>query len=327
MVSRDDLQARRDVLTTVDYWRVHLMGAALFVLALAFPRLAAAAIPLCVEVRGPAPELAGLRKLVMSEVARHPSHEVVASGCRSSLDVELFEAGGARYLTAQMEHEVPVRYLVREPADLGDRVSDALRLALHNDPAYLAEDVTHLNELQRLGRSITVWGRWMFRVELFEMATAGGTNAVFTPGVGLMMTRGYENWQVFGRLYAGGKPDATPGPLRDLPFAAGFDGGLSYELWDKSFASPYVSTGLGVQYLYFSGPDGAHKKQAAYASLAGVALSVRLGVRFFRWHAFDLDLFAQGYLPVSTATDVDGVLFGDAGGYTPSVQAGLGVGF
>jgi len=38
-------------------------------------------------------------------------------------------------------------------------------------------------------------------------------------------------------------------------------------------------------------------------------------------------LFAQGYLPVSTATDIDGVLFGESWGYTPSVQVGLGVGF
>jgi hypothetical protein len=296
-------------------------------MGLGFARPVLAAIPLCVEVRAPAGDLPGLRKLVQNELARHPSHEVVPSDCRSSLDVELFEAGGARYLTAQLEHEVPVRYVVREPAELGDRVSDALRLVLHNDPAYLAEDVTHLTELQRLGHSVTVWGRWMFRAEVFELAAAGGNSGVFAPGLGLMMTRGAANWQVFARLYGAGKPLASAGSARDLPFAAGFDGGLTYEFFDKSFASPYLSTGLGVQYLRFTGPDSVNKTQSAYASLAGVALSVRAGVRFFRWHSFDVDLFAQGYLPVSTATDIDGVLFGESGGYTPSVQVGLGVGF
>src|SRR5450432_1130656 len=100
--------------------------------------VSAAEVALCVE-------LAGVRKLVRTELDRHPSHQVVDTGCRSHLRVELFEAAGARYLTAQIDREVPARYVVTDAVELGARLSDALSLVLHNDPTYLSEDISHYN--------------------------------------------------------------------------------------------------------------------------------------------------------------------------------------
>lgn len=297
------------------------------VLALLWPRRAAAEIPLCLDVRAPATEADGLRRLVRVEVDRHPSHRVVSSDCRSSLAVELFDAAGARYLTAQIDHEVPVRFVIKDPIELGERVSEAVKLCLHNDPVYLTEDITHYDKLQRLGHSIGVRGRTTFRMELFEAVSRAETNAVFSPGVAFGVTRGSGYWQVLGRGYLGGWPASAPRTERALQAIAGADGGLTFEPLEKAFASPYVSACLGVQYLRFVGREQPMDTRVAFVNHLGLSASARLGVRFFRWNHFDLDLFAQGYLPFFVTKDVDGSLFGEGGLYTPSLQLGLGVGF
>lgn len=307
------------------FWQT-LLGLAVLA-ALLWPRAAAAEIPLCVDVRAPAADLEGLRRLVRTEIDRHPSHKVVSTDCRSSLVVELFEAVGARYLTAQIDREVPVRFVVKEPLELGDRVSEAVKLCLHNDPVYLTEDITHYSKLQRLGHSIGVRGRSSFRLELFEAISRGGTNAVFSPGLAFGMTRGSGHWQVLGRAYLGGFPAAVPRTDRTLQVITGADGGLTFELLEKAFASPYLSACLGVQYLRYAGRERPTDKRVEIVNDLGLSVSARLGVRFFRWNHFDLDVFAQGYLPLFLTRDVDGALFGEKGLYTPSLQLGLGVGF
>lgn len=288
---------------------------------------AEAAISLCVDVRAPAADLEGLRKLVRAEIGKHPSHHTVESDCRSSLAVELFDTMGARYLTAQIDREVPVRFAIKEPLDLGERVSDAVRLTLHNDPVYLTEDITHYNKLQRLGHSVGVHGRFAFRVEIFEALSRGGTNAVFAPGAAIGLTRGSGHWQVLGRAYFGGSPGAIPGTDRALQVITGLDGGLSFEVLEKAFASPYVAACAGAQFLRFGGREQANGARVDHVNHLGVTASLRLGVRMFRWHTFDLDVFTQGYLPLFITRDADGALFSDGGLYTPSVQAGIGVGF
>src|SRR2546423_7216885 len=70
----------------------------------------------------------GLQRLVENELAHHPSHVAVKERCDSNLLVELFAVGGVRYLTARINREVPVRYSFRGARDLGDKLSEALRL-------------------------------------------------------------------------------------------------------------------------------------------------------------------------------------------------------
>ena len=295
--------------------------------ALLWPRAALAEIPLCVDVRAPASEIDGLRRLVRTEVDRHPTHKQVSAGCRTSLSVSLFEASGARYLTAQIDHEVPVRFVIKDPIELGERVSEAVKLCLHNDPVYLTEDITHYGKLQRLGHSIGVRGRTSFRLELFEAISRAGTNAVFSPGLAFGVTRGSGSWQVLGRAYLGGWPAAVPRVERALQVITGADGGLTFELLEKAFASPYLSACLGVQYLRYAGREQPKDTRATFVNHLGLTVSARLGARFFRWNHFDLDPFAQGYLPLFITRDADGRLFGEDGLYTPSLQLGLGVGF
>jgi hypothetical protein len=290
-------------------------------------RGAEASVPLCVEVTASAPELTGFRKLVQSELARHPTHRIVETDCRSHLRVELFEAAGARFLTAQIDQEVPTRFAINGTVELGNRLEEAIRLVLHNDPVYLAEDIAHLSAVQRFGQSIVVRGRFIFRMELFETISRGGNNVVTVPGMALGLTRGWDHWQVLGRFYGGGSPTSVTGTDRALQAMAGVDGGLTYELFDKALWSPYVSGCAGVSFVRYIGREQAQSARISHVNDIGATLSARAGARFFRWYNFDLDLFAQGYLPLYVTKDVDGALFSEAGLYTPSLQIGLGVGF
>src|SRR5262249_2112096 len=108
---------------------------ALLVIAL-FARVASAATPLCLEVHDDA-EAEGVRKLVEDELAHHPSHRVVTEDCSSRLVVELFTVGNVRYLTARVNHEVPVRFTVKTTRDIEERLTEALRQVLQHDPVYL----------------------------------------------------------------------------------------------------------------------------------------------------------------------------------------------
>ncbi len=288
------------------------------------PSVCRAEVPVCVEVVATPQELPGLQKLVKSELDRHPSHRVVPSGCSARLRVELFEAAGARYLTAQIDQEVPARYVVHEPSELGARLTDALSLALHNDPTYLSEDIAHYDAMQRFAHSVLKNGVFKLRVELFEAVSNGGSAPAFGSGAAVAVTRGSGHWQVLARMYGGGALPPNRGRAPVLEVMAGADAGLTYELWERDLWSPYVSGCAGVSFVRYAARDqgGAF----AAAQHVGAALSLRGGVRLLRASRFDLDLFAQAYLPLFLTSDDDGSLFTKPI-YTPTVQLGIGVGF
>jgi hypothetical protein len=180
--------------------RAPALTAALLV-ALAAPA-AGAATTLCVEVRSDDAALgAGLRKLVLDEVAHYPSHSVVdrdwsdgrgssapdpagaAPLCASRLAVELFQLAGQRYITARVNREVPVRFGVGKD-NLAERLAAALRLALRNDPVHLATDPRELSAVQRAAHSILRRGHTRVRLELFQAIAGSDRGATFAPGGG-----------------------------------------------------------------------------------------------------------------------------------------------
>src|SRR6185436_12967602 len=131
LVPRREHQARDDVLTIIGRRAATVVAAVVGVLGRASS--AGAAVPLCLEVSAPPTEREGFEKLVRSEIARHKSHEIAPAGCRAHLRVELFEAAGTRYLTAQIDTEVPARFVIHDASELTVRVEDAVRLTLWND--------------------------------------------------------------------------------------------------------------------------------------------------------------------------------------------------
>lgn len=298
---------------------------ALAALALvAAPAVAAAAVPICVEVRAAPAEANGLEKLVRDGLGHHPSHEAVASGCATGLFVELFEAGGVRHLTARAGRGIPVRYVVKDGAELGEAVTKALRLVLDSEPVYLAEDITRYGAAQRAAHSVLVRGHTRLRVEAYEAAAFPG-GASFAPGGALAVSRGADHWQIFSRVYFGGDPGAAPSSGRALRIHSGGDAGVAYELDALSSWSFYVAAGAGAQLLRFEGRAVSSDPATLDARTDfGFAALLRVGVRLMRYHDFDCDVFVQAYLPVFVAGDLDSTL---PRAWAPSAVAGLGVGF
>lgn len=294
-------------------------------LATALPCLGQVA--LCVDVRADQNELAAFRKLVLEEVGHHPGHRVAPDDCRAHLAVELLTVSGRRHLTARVDEEIPVRYEVDDPKDLSRRLTDAIALALHNDPVYLAESLEHQTAFLRFGESIRK-GHNLWRVEAFQAIASGDGNVAQAPGLAVAMTRGSGHWQVGARIYGGGWPTSAALGRNELRVMTGFDAGLTWEASEKASASFYGSAGAGLQYLRFEGRfDQGGQTVRDHVDQIGLALWMRAGVRFFRWNDFDLDVWVAGYLPCFKTHDPDSDLFGGKGAYTPMAQIGLGVGF
>lgn len=284
-------------------------------------------VALCVDVRADEKDLAGFRRLVLEEVGHHPGHRVVAADCRSRLAVELLTVAGRRHLTARVDEEIPVRYEVDDPKDLSHRLTDAIALALHNDPVYLSESLEHQTAFQRFGESIRK-GHNLWRVEAFQVIANGDGNVAQAPGLAVAMTRGSGHWQVAARIYGGGWPASAALGRNELRAMTGFDAGLTWEASEKASTTFYGSGGAGLQYLRFEGLfDRGGTPTRDHVDQVGLALWLRAGVRFFRWNDFDLDIWAAGYLPCFKTADPDSDLFGGKGAYTPMAQIGLGVGF
>jgi len=291
------------------------------------PRLVAAAVPLCVEVKAEPAEIEGLRKLVLSEIARFRSHRVVPDGCRSQITVEIFKAGTVRYLTARIGEEVPARYAVDKDAELPEKLTTALKQVLKTDPAYLAEDVTELVGSQRVAHSVLKRGHNLIRIELHEVVARTGSGAAFAPGFGAGLTRGADHWQVFSRIYFGGQPGSPAGDVPALKLHAGADGGLTYEVTRLSSISPYVSVGAGLQLMRFEGRVATAGGKGTYlddVTKWGFTTLARAGIRALRLHDFDVDVYVAGYLPLFKTSDPDVDV---VNAWTPQAVMGLGVGF
>jgi hypothetical protein len=284
-------------------------------------------VTLCVDVHADEGERESLRRLVNEEVAHHPTHKVVESGCAARLAVELLTVGGRRHLTARVNEEIPVRYEADDAKDVSRRLTDAIALVLHNDPVYLSESLDHQTAFQRFGESIKR-GHNLWRVEVFQSLANGDGNLAQAPGLAVAMTRGSGHWQVGARVYGGGWPAAGMLGRRDLRAMMGFDAGLTWEASEKGAATFYSSAGAGLQYLRFEGLlESGGQRFKDHVDQVGLALWLRAGVRVFRWHDYDLDVWAAGYLPCFKTNDPDSELFGGKGAYTPMAQMGIGVGF
>ena len=279
-----------------------------------------AATPLCLEVRADS-DADGFRKLVDDELRHHPSHQVVTEGCASRLAIELFSVAGARYLTVRINQEVPVRFAIKTPHDLEERLSEAVRQVLGHDPVYLSEDLSRMNAVWRAGANLVRRGNNRYRLELFELIGNGGRNAVFATGAAFTVARGIDHLQVFARLEAGGSPRNLGGDVV-LRVMAGGDVGFLYEASARANTTFYLGPGVGLHYLLFEGKQNG--QEAAPVGSLLFSLAARTGVRFMRVNGFDVDLFAQLHLPFYKTSDPDSTLV-DA--YTPYVMTGLGVGF
>jgi hypothetical protein len=283
---------------------------------------ARATVALCLEVRAEEPSF---RKLVEDELSHHPTHRIVQSGCESLLTVELFGFSGARYLTARVNQEVPVRFAVKTTRDIEERLTEALRQVLQHDPAYLAEDLSRMNAVMRAGANVVKNGTNRYRLELYEIFGSGGRNPVFASGASFAVTRGIDHAQVFARLSAAGMAGGLDQDVT-LKVLAGGEIGALYEVSARGNVTFYIGPGAALHYLRFEGKQMVQNipVEQTPANVVLFSLAIRAGVRVLRFYNVDVDLFAQLHLPFYKSRDPDSPLMND---YTPYAAVGLGVGF
>lgn len=289
---------------------------------------AEAAVKLCVTTHADTADQAGFDKLVRSEVGRHPSHQIVEKDCESHLVVEAFQTAGSRFLTVQLDGEVPERATLTKPEELTVKLADAITAVLGNDPVHLAQDPTRWSNLERASHSVLVRGMNTYRLELFETMMRTDKNIAFAPGFAVAMARGADQWQVHARLHLSGWPQAIQGQERALRVAAGADVGVLYETSRRAMASGYFGAGAGLVLLRVEGLTDPQDRNSAHAvDDVGATLNLRAGVRFLRLFDFDADAFVQANFPLFATHETDNPLFGEKGVYTPYLQLGVGVGF
>lgn len=292
------------------------------------PARARAAVALCVDVKAGLAEQAGFEKLLRSELGRHPSHRVVATGCDSHLQAELFWLGKARYLTLRIDQEVPLRYALQSERDLDARLAEGVSRVLNSDPAYLAEDPSRLSAGERATRAVLVHGSNSYRLAFFEAAARTDTGLAFAPGLGFEVARGSGHYAVFARTAVAYNFPRVRDDQRALNVLGQAEVGALYELSPRAPTSAYVGLGAGALVLRFAGRvDPAEPKSIDNVTTTGAMLSARIGVRFLRIYDFDLDAFAAFVAPLFASKNPDSELFGAGGAYTPIAQFGLGVGF
>ena len=280
----------------------------------------------CLAVSAPAAEREGFDKLVRSELARHKSHQMVDGAAeRTSASTSSRPPGpgiSPRRWTTRCPRGSPCatrpssRRTSRRPSGSCSRTTQLPRRGHHAPQRPPA-----LRPIGAAARPVDLPLRALRR-HLARRARpdhAAGDRLSPRTRLGQLADRGPPLRCVL--LRPGEHGDAA------LEVLAGVDGCLVHELYDKEFWTPYGAACAGVQYFQFVGREHTGAPTAARAHDVGIAPALRLGARFFRWHSFGFDLFAEGYLPVSAAQDIDGVLLSSKGLYTPSVQIGLGIGF
>jgi hypothetical protein len=298
------------------------------VTSLLFGGDALAAVKLCVTVHADAADQVGFEKLVRSEVGKHPSHQIVEKDCESNLIVESFMTAGSRFLTVQLDGEVPERATIAKSEELPGKLADSVSLVLGNDPMHLAEDPAQFGGMQRAAHSVLVRGLNTYRLELFETMMRTDKNIAFAPGFALGMARGADQWQVHARLHLSGWPQAVEEQGRALRVSAGMDVGALYETSRKAMTSAYFGAGAGLVLLRLEGlVDPKNPSTAQAVDDIGATLNLRAGVRFLRFFDFDADAFVQANFPLFATHETDDPLFGEKGVYTPYLQVGVGVGF
>ena len=267
-----------------------------------------------------------LRRLVMDELDRHPTHRAAASampekpgGCASHLRVELIEVVEGRYLTGRVADQVPHRERI-EGEDLEGALVRLLTVVLHNDPVHLRGPRSESwlqSGLRSLKRGHTLWG-----AEAFQIGGWLDGRAATLPGLALTVRREVAHWHLGARFaYAGRLDEGSEGLTLDHHVALQLQ--LTWFTAAAADTSLHLDGLLGVEHQRFSGPaPGFGPGEHDQATATGLSLAGRLGVELFRTTSGRLDVFVQVALPAFVASDEVGAVVDT---WFPTVGLGAGM--
>lgn len=297
---------------------MRLLASLLLFAAQLLPHLAAAQrlTETCVELIADTDEVEALRRLVIDEMGRHPTHQVVEKNCPSHLRVELITFQGRRYLTGRINAQVPHRQEI-EGDNYTKGIEDLLRVVLHHDPIRL-RDPRHEGWLRSRLRVLKS-GRTGVGVEFFQVGGRLEGELMSLPGVAVVGRREVGDWHLAGRIGFAMRVE----PVERLSFIQqlSLQGQAAY-YFSSGNVSPYVAGVFGVEDQRFRGPVHLAGEEGLddYHKL-GLSLGLRLGLEVFRLTATRFDLYLQGSAPLFTATDEEAYVI-DA--YFPTLSFGGG---
>jgi hypothetical protein len=279
----------------------------------------------CVHVEGAADEVEGLRKLVQSEVDRHPSHRAVAEGCSVHLRVELIQIESDRFLTGRLGGEVPERVHIEGSGAraLEAALDQLLRIVLGNDPVALKAPGGQSWFSERVF-SLKERGRNTLDLGLLESASPVAGTVTFYPGVILGFSREIDSWQV--GLEAGWiQSFRAHAGKTDLDTVIRLHAAITLFTSVESNTSGFLGASLGLAHERFSGPrapdlgggDGEY-------NVTGPALGLRGGVEFFRTTTTRAFLVAEAVIPIFWADDQQAEVIK---GWVPGFSLGTGARF
>lgn len=292
---------------------------------LVLPAVAQEKVATCVHVEGPAAEAEPLRKLVESEVDRHPSHRSANDGCAVHLRVELIDIDGERFLTGRVGGEVPQRVHVEGPGakPLEAALDELLRIVLGNDPVALKVPGGQSWFSDRLF-TLKERGRNTFDFGLLESASPVAGRVTFDPGVLVGFSREIESWQV-GLEAMWNQSLAGHAGTTDLDTVIRLHAAVTLFTSAESDVSGFFGLSLGLAHQRFTGPrakdlgggDGAY-------NVTGPALGLRGGVEFFRTTTLRAFVLAEAFVPMFWANDEQAEVMK---GWVPGFSLGTGARF
>lgn len=276
-----------------------------------------AGIATCLTVDGPG-ETRGLRDLVESELARHPSHELAEADCEARLRVELIaiapEMGGGRYVTGWLDGEVPHRVPVGE-AGVGAALEELLTVVLHNDPRRLRGPDDRSDVFGRGVRALRLEGRTHFGVEVYQVGAWVDGGVQTLPGLAAFVRREVGAVHLAVRL-GGAHAFGTPAELTlKTQVIADLEGALFSSA--RADTAAFVALFLGYELQRFQVPS-------ASADASGFSGGVRGGVELFRVTSTRAVLFLEARAPAFVSSDPDGDVVDQ---WTPSAALGAAVAF
>lgn len=287
---------------------------------MASPARAQSPTETCVEVETSRADRDAIRRLVMTEIDRFPTHRSAESECGSFLRVEVIDLAGTSYVTGRINTQVPHREAV-EGGDLATAVERMLRVVLHNDPVRLRGPRSE-NFIRR-GLDALKHGATLYGAEVYQSGAWLDGEVSTLPGLAIQVRREASDWHLGARIaFAGRFSDPPEGALV-------MTGRIGVGLQAMVFSDPlgdsswYFGGEAGVDHQRFNGPAPSYGPGVDEAfTTTGFALGLRGGIELFRTTTGRLDLFVQATLPVFASTDEEG---GVVDAWLPGLSAGAGL--
>jgi hypothetical protein len=279
---------------------------------------AQARVRVCIQVNSGQSDSTELRRLVKTELDRHPSHQAVEDACESHLRIELVQIDAReRYVTGRIDTQVPHRESVGSDG-MAAAVERLLTIVLHNAPQRLRGPERD-DWIGRTKEAFLLRGTTHFGLELYQTTAWVDDRLQALPGAAFAARRELDRVHVGVRLGAASVlGDVGPGLHLAQQVLAQVELGL-FSSGEADIAG-FAALTAGLEYQRFAGPSSHPERRISSASFMGFSGGARGGVELLRTSHARAQLFVQLLAPAFVARDDAGTLIDQ---WTPTAAIGL----